>query len=163
MQAPSRPQSGRRVGGGPTVLPGRLSTGTHRYPPDFLRGFLDRLANPTHECLTVLVLVRLRSLFFEVCADHAIAVCENCHEGYKPDQLQAGLGTFFLCRTCGAHLGESLKAHARTCPQFLVPKPLAKIDRPGLTPSARPRSIAVTPRSGHPLLPPARSGRGTLH
>ena len=91
----------------------------------------------------MLLLVRLRPLLFEVCSDHVVAFCESCREGYGPEQLDTGLGKFFLCKKCGAHLGESLKAHARTCPRFLAQKPLARIDRQGLPSSPRARSLAV--------------------
>lgn len=76
----------------------------------------------------MLLLVRLRSLLFEVCSDHSVAFCESCRESYRPEQLDTGLVKFFLCRNCGAHLGESLKAHARTCSRFLAQKPPARID-----------------------------------
>jgi len=68
----------------------------------------------------MLLLVRLRPLLFEMCPDHAVAFCESCREGYKPEQLDTELGKFFLCRRCGVDLGESLKAHARTCLRLLV-------------------------------------------
>jgi hypothetical protein len=89
----------------------------------------------------MLVLVRLRPLLFEMCGDHAVAFCESCREGYRPEQLDTDLAKFFICRRCGAHLGELLKAHARTCPRLLVQKPLARID-PLRSPS-RSRRVAV--------------------
>jgi len=91
----------------------------------------------------MLLLVRLRPLLFELCGDHAVAFCESCREGYRPEQLDAGLAKFFLCRSCGADLGESLKAHARTCPRLLVQKPLARLERQGLRPPSRYHRIAV--------------------
>ncbi len=82
----------------------------------------------------MLLLVRLRPLLFEACGDHSVAFCESCREGYRPEQLDIGLGKFFLCRKCGAHLGESLKAHARSCPRFLAHKAPGGTDREGLAP-----------------------------
>jgi hypothetical protein len=89
----------------------------------------------------MLLLVRLRSLLFELCGDHAVAFCDSCREGYRPEQLNTDLGKFFLCGKCGADLGESLKAHARTCPRLLVQKPLARID--ALRSPSRSRRVAV--------------------
>ena len=43
-----------------------------------MTGARDRHMNAT----LMLVLVRLKALFFEVCADHAVAACEACGEGY---------------------------------------------------------------------------------
>ena len=77
----------------------------------------------------MLVLLRLRALFFELCSDHEVAFCSACNQRYKPEQLGIGLGTeFSRCQQCGADLRESLKSHARTCSSFLGPKPPARID-----------------------------------
>jgi hypothetical protein len=92
----------------------------------------------------VLVFVRLRSLLFELCPDHPVAVCETCRRTYTPEQLGTEIGNgCYLCRQCGADLRESVAAHARTCPNLTPQKPLARMASitsstiPSATPSER--------------------------
>jgi len=74
----------------------------------------------------VLLFVRLRSLLFELCLDHPVALCETCRRTYTPEQLGTEIGNrCYLCRHCGADLRESVVAHARTCPNLTPEKPLA--------------------------------------
>jgi len=76
----------------------------------------------------VLLFVRLRSLLFELCPDHPVAVCETCRRAYTPEQLGTEVGNgSYLCRQCGADLRESLVAHTRTCPNLAPQKPLARM------------------------------------
>ena len=116
-----------------------------RYPP---------VSTPFHRticrrCLTgscfedndtrvVLLFVRLRSLLFELCPDHPVALCETCRRTYTPEQLGTDIGNgCYLCRHCGGDLRESVAAHARTCPNLTPQKPLA------LTPSAASERFAT--------------------
>ena len=76
----------------------------------------------------VLLFVRLRSLLFELCPDHPVALCETCRRTYTPEQLGTEIGDdCYLCRDCGADLRESVVAHARTCPNLILQKPLARM------------------------------------
>ena len=76
----------------------------------------------------VLLFVRLRSLLFELCPDHPVAFCETCRRTYTPEQLGTEIGDrCYLCRDCGADLRESVVAHARTCPNLIPQKPLARM------------------------------------
>jgi hypothetical protein len=76
----------------------------------------------------VVLFVRLRSLLFALCPDHPVAVCETCRRTYTPEQLGTEIGArCYLCRDCGADLRESVVAHARTCPNFIPQKPLARM------------------------------------
>jgi len=76
----------------------------------------------------VLVFVRLRSLLFELCPDHPVALCGTCHRTYTPEQLGTEIGNgCYLCRQCGADLRGSVAAHARTCPNLTPQKPLARM------------------------------------
>jgi hypothetical protein len=76
----------------------------------------------------VLVFVRLRSLLFELCPDHPVALCGTCRRTYTPEQLGTEIGNgCYLCRQCGADLRESVAAHARTCPNLTPQKPLARM------------------------------------
>jgi hypothetical protein len=76
----------------------------------------------------VLVFVRLRSLLFALCPDHPVAICGTCRRTYTPEQLGTELGDrCYLCRDCGADLRESVVAHARTCPNLIPQKPLARM------------------------------------
>jgi len=72
--------------------------------------------------------VRLRSLLFELCPDHPVALCEACRRTYTPEQLGIELGDrCYLCLDCGADLRESIVAHARTCRNVMLQKPLARM------------------------------------
>ena len=76
----------------------------------------------------VLVFIRLRSLLFSVCPDHPVALCGTCHRTYTPEQLGTKIGDgCYLCRDCGGDLRESIVAHARTCPNLIPQKPLARM------------------------------------
>jgi len=75
-----------------------------------------------------LVFVRLRSLLFELCPDHLVAICETCRRTYTPEQLGTEIGNgCYLCRQCGADLRESLVSHARTCRNLTPQRPLARM------------------------------------
>ena len=87
---------------------------------------LDRLVLDDDDPDVVLLFVRLRSLLFELC-DHPVALCETCRRAYTPEQLGTEIGNrCYLCQ-CGADLTESLLAHARSCPNLVPQKPLARI------------------------------------
>ena len=76
----------------------------------------------------VLVFIRLRSLLFSLCPDHPVALCGTCQRTYTPEQLGTKIGEgCYLCRDCGSDLRESVVAHARTCPNLLPQKPLARM------------------------------------
>jgi hypothetical protein len=76
----------------------------------------------------VLVFVRLRSLLFALCPDHPVALCEKCRRTYTPEQLGTDVGDrCHLCRDCGADLRKSVVAHARTCPNLIPQKALARM------------------------------------
>ena len=88
--------------------------------------------------------VRLRSLLFELCPDHPVALCETCHRAYTPEQLGTEIGKgCYLCRQCGADLRESLVAHARICTNLVPQKPLARMTSVSSTiPPASERFVA---------------------
>jgi hypothetical protein len=76
----------------------------------------------------VLLFVRLRSLLFALCPDHPVAICETCRRTYTPEQLGTEIGDrCYLCRDCNTDLRESVVAHARTCPNLMTHKPLARM------------------------------------
>jgi len=76
----------------------------------------------------VLLFVRLRSLLFELCPDHPVALCATCRRTYTPEQLGTEIGDgCYLCRHCGTDLRESVVAHARTCPNLIPQKPPARM------------------------------------
>jgi hypothetical protein len=76
----------------------------------------------------VLVFIRLRSLLFSVCPDHPVALCGRCHRTYTPEQLGTKIGDgCYLCHECGGDLRESIVAHARTCPNLIPQRPLARM------------------------------------
>jgi hypothetical protein len=76
----------------------------------------------------MLLFVRLRSLLFALCPDHPVATCEACRRTYTPEQLGIEIGDrCYLCRDCGADLRESIAAHARTCRNLMLQKPLARM------------------------------------
>ena len=89
----------------------------------------------------VLVFVRLRSLLFALCPDHPVALCGTCRRTYTPEQLGTELGDrCYLCRDCGADLRESVVAHARTCPNLIPQKPLARMG--SVTKSTTPPAVS---------------------
>jgi hypothetical protein len=76
----------------------------------------------------VLLFFRLRSLLFALCPDHPVALCDTCRRTYTPEQLGTEIGDrCYLCRDCGTDLRESVVAHARTCPNLIPQKPLARV------------------------------------
>jgi hypothetical protein len=76
----------------------------------------------------VMLFIRLRSVLFETCPDHPVAICETCSRTYTPEQLGTEIGNrCYLCRDCGADLRTSVAAHARTCPNLTPQKPLARM------------------------------------
>ena len=76
----------------------------------------------------VLVFIRLRSLLFALCPDHPVALCGACRRPYTPEQLGTDIGDrCYLCRDCGGDLRESIVAHARTCANLILQKPLARM------------------------------------
>ena len=76
----------------------------------------------------VLVFIRLRSLLFNLCADHPVALCGTCRRTYTPEQLGTEISDgCSLCRDCGGDLRNSVVAHARTCPNLIPQKPLARM------------------------------------
>ena len=98
------------------------------------------------DALVVLLFVRLRSLLFELCPDHPVALCGTCRRAYTPEQLGTEIGNgCHLCRQCGADLTESLVAHARTCRNLAPQKPPARmpsISGPTILPAASERFAA---------------------
>ena len=81
-----------------------------------------------HDARIMLVFVRLRSLLFELCRDHPVASCDTCRRTYTPEELGIDIGDrCYLCRDCGADLRASVAAHARTCPNLIPQKPLARM------------------------------------
>src|SRR5215813_4904929 len=89
----------------------------------------------------VLVFVRLRSLLFATCSDHPVAFCETCRRTYTPEQLGTEINDrCYLCHHCGADLRESIVAHARTCPNLVPQKPLARMA--SVTSSATPPEVS---------------------
>lgn len=105
-----------------------LSTSIHTFHRTIPLPALDRLVLADDDTRAVLLFVRLRSLLFELCPDHPVALCETCRRAYTPQQLGTEIGNgCCLCRQCGADLRESLLAHARTCPNLAALKPLARM------------------------------------
>ena len=105
-----------------------LSTRIHTFHRTSSPPALDRLVLDDDDTRVVLLFVRLRSLLFELCPDHPVALCKTCHRAYTPEQLGTEIGNgCYLCRQCGADLRESLVAHARTCPNLAPQKPLVRM------------------------------------
>jgi len=76
----------------------------------------------------VLLFIRLRSLLFAFCPDHPVAQCETCRRTYTPEQLGTEIADgSYRCRDCGSDLRESVVTHARTCPNLIPQKPLARM------------------------------------
>jgi hypothetical protein len=97
---------------------------TELFSPPGLTGLRSR----DDDARTVMLFVRLRSLLFALCPDHPVALCETCRRTYTPEQLGIEIGDrCYLCRDCGADLRESVVAHARTCPNLVPQKPLARM------------------------------------
>ena len=105
-----------------------LPTGIHHVHRTISPLALDRLGLLGQRTRAVLLFVRLRSLLFELCPGHPVALCETCRRTYTPEQLGTEIGNgCYLCRHCGADLRESVAAHARTCPNLTPQKPLARM------------------------------------
>jgi len=82
----------------------------------------------TDDARVVLLFIRLRSLLFALCPDHPVALCGTCRRTYTPEQLGTEIiDRCYLCRDCGGDLRESVVAHARTCPNLIPQRPLARI------------------------------------
>src|SRR5438552_10459186 len=85
----------------------------------------------------VLVFIRLRSLLFALCPDHPVALCGRCQRTYTPEQLGTKIGDHCsLCHDCGFDLRESVVAHARTCANLTLQRPLARMASETRTSSA---------------------------
>lgn len=105
-------------------LPTRIHTFHRTISPRSLTGS----SLEDDDARVVLVFVRLRSLLFELCPDHPVALCGTCRRTYTPEQLGTEIGNgCYLCRQCGADLRESVAAHARACPNLTPQKPLARM------------------------------------
>jgi len=105
----------------------RLSTRIHTFHQIISPPGLTDLCSEDKDAHIVVLFVRLRSLLFAMCPDHPVAVCETCRRTYTPEQLGTEIGArCYLCRDCGADLRESVVAHARTCPNLIPQKPLAR-------------------------------------
>jgi hypothetical protein len=103
-----------------------LPTAIHTFHRTIRRGPLTRSSLEDNDTRVVLVFVRLRSLLFELCPDHQVALCGTCHRTYTPEQLGTEIGNgCYLCQQCGADLRESVATHARTCPNLTRQKPPA--------------------------------------
>jgi len=90
----------------------------------------------------VLVFIRLRSLLFALCPDHPVALCGTCHRTYTPEQLGTKIGDgCYLC-DCGFDLRESVVAHARTCANLTLQRPLARMASETRTSSASPPEVS---------------------
>jgi hypothetical protein len=106
----------------------RLSTRIHTFHRIISPPGLTGLCFEDKDAHIVVLFVRLRSLLFALCPDHPVAVCETCRRTYTPEQLGTEIGDrCYLCRDCGADLRESVVAHARTCPNLIPQKPLARM------------------------------------
>jgi hypothetical protein len=119
----------------------RLSTRIHMFHQIISLPGLTGLCFEDKDARIVVLFVRLRSLLFALCPDHPVAVCETCRRTYTPEQLGTEIGgRCYLCRDCGADLRESVVAHARTCPNLIPQKPLARMA--SVTRSATPPEVS---------------------
>ena len=126
----------RRVRDGP-----ELPTGVHTIHRTISPPGLTRSCFEIDDARIVLVFVRLRSLLFELCRDHPVASCETCRRTYTPEQLGIEIGDrCYLCCDCGTDLRGSVAAHARTCPNLIPQKPLARMA--SVTSSAIPPEVS---------------------
>ena len=106
----------------------RLSTRIHTFHRTISLPGLTGSCFKDDDAHVVLLFIRLRSLLFALCPDHPVALCGTCHRTYTPEQLGTKIGDgCYLCRDCGGDLRESVVAHARTCPNLIPQKPLARI------------------------------------
>jgi hypothetical protein len=105
-----------------------LSTRIHTFPRTISPLSLTGVYVADNDTRAVLLFVRLRSLLFEMCPGHPVALCETCGRTYTPEQLGTDLGDrCYLCHQCGGDLRESVAAHARTCPNLTPQKPRAAL------------------------------------
>jgi len=118
-----------------------LPTGIHTFHQTISLPGLTASRFEDDDARVVLVFIRLRSLLFALCPDHPVALCGTCHRTYTPEQLGTEMRDgCYLCRDCGFDLRESVVAHARTCPNLLPQKPLARMA--SVTSSAIPPEIS---------------------
>jgi len=97
-------------------------------PPNYFGARLDCARFEDDDARIVLLFIRLRSLLFELCPGHQVALCETCRRTYTPEQLGTEIGDgCYLCRDCGGDLRESVVAHARTCANLIPQRPLARM------------------------------------
>jgi len=105
-----------------------LSTRTHTLHQTISLPVLTGSCFKDNDARVVLVFIRLRSLLFNLCADHPVALCGTCRRTYTPEQLGTEISDgCSLCRDCGGDLRDSVVAHARTCPNLIPQKPLARM------------------------------------
>ena len=110
------------------MRPPELPTGIHTFHRTISLPGLTDSCFEDDDARVVLVFIRLRSLLFSVCPDHPVALCGTCHRTYTPEQLGTKISDgCYLCRDCGSDLRESIVAHARTCPNLIPQKPLARM------------------------------------
>ncbi len=118
-----------------------LPTGIHTFHQTISLPGLTASRFEDDDARVVLVFIRLRSLLFALCPDHPVALCGTCHRTYTPEQLGTEMSDgCYLCRDCGFDLRESVVAHARTCPNLIPQKPLARMA--SVTSSAIPPEIS---------------------
>jgi hypothetical protein len=105
-----------------------LPTRIHTFHQTISLPGLTGLCLEEHDARVVLVFIRLRSLLFALCPDHPVALCGACRRTYTPEQLGTDIGDrCYLCPDCGGDLRESVVAHARTCPNLIPQRPLARM------------------------------------
>ena len=105
-----------------------LPTGIHTFHRTISLPGLTGSCVGNDDARVVLVFNRLRSLLFKLCPDHPVALCGTCQRTYTPEQLGTKIGDgCYLCRDCGGDLRESVVAHARTCPNLIPQRPLARM------------------------------------
>jgi len=105
-----------------------LPTGIHTFHRTISLPGLTGSCVGNNDARVVLVFNRLRSLLFALCPDHPVALCGTCQRTYTPEQLGTKIGDgCYRCRDCGGDLRESIVAHARTCPNLIPQRPLARM------------------------------------
>ena len=111
-----------------SVRQSELSTRIHTFHQTISLSGLTGSCLEDDDARVVLVFIRLRSLLFALCPDHPVALCGKCQRTYTPEQLGTKIGDgCYLCRDCGGDLRASIVAHARTCPNLIPQKPLARM------------------------------------
>lgn len=127
-----------------------LSTSIHTFHRTILPPGLTGSCFENNDARIVLLFIRLRSLLFASCLDHPVALCGTCRRTYTPEQLGTEIGDGCdLCRDCGGDLRESIVGHARTCPNLIPQKPLARMASVSnsTTPSAASERFAARRRA----------------